>query len=411
MYQMRRISGNALVIAVLALAVFMPFAGAQAKDRILHSFAGGNSDGANPMAGLVIDNAGNLFGTTYYGGPNNGGTIFEVARGGVESVLYAFTGGNDGGGPQDKLIMDAKGRLYGTTVFGGKSEPGGAGAGTVFVLKFLKALKEWVDTAIWIFGGEPDGGTPYAGVAMGGRGNHDPGAATANLYGTTYYGGVYNYGAVFKVTTKGKEAVLYSFTGGSDGSGPGAGVIIDAKGNLYGTTESGGASGYGTVFKITPKGKETVLHSFTIAGGDGGYPYGDLIMDAAANLYGTTGGGGVNYDGTVFKMTPAGKETVLYSFGGGGDGNIPKAGLIMDGQGNLYGTTYYGGSDANGGYGYGTVFKLTPKGAETVLHAFASGSDGAFPQATLVIDKKGSLYGTTGQGGASNDGTVFEVRN
>ena len=207
------------------------------------------------------------------------------------------------------------------------------------------------------------------------------------------------------------ETVLYSFGGQyGDAAYPlYAGLALDKQGDLYGTTPNFGANNGGTVFKLTPTGTETVLHSFGRAyvGPDGSQPYGGVVLDKKGNLYGTTGLGGANNSGTVFEMTPDGAETVLYSFGNQpGDGAFPLAGLVLDKQGNLYGTTVYGGA-----HGGGTVFQLTPDGAETVLYSFGSQpGDGTNPYAGLVLDKKGNLYGTTGAGGQYGfGGTVFKV--
>jgi uncharacterized repeat protein (TIGR03803 family) len=204
---------------------------------------------------------------------------------------------------------------------------------------------------LYSFIGGNDGKYPEAGVIQDAKGN---------LYGTTSYGGASCYcGTVFVLDTHGTETLLHSFAGGTDGVDPYAGLLMDAKGNLYGTTSEGGTSGYGAVFKLTKAGKETVLYSFCPEGypctDDGASPYAGLVMDAKGNFYGTTGSGGTSGYGTVFKLSKSGKESVLYSFTGL-DGENPYLGfLLMDAKGNLYGTTSYGGSD-----GYGTVWKLTP---------------------------------------------------
>jgi uncharacterized repeat protein (TIGR03803 family) len=230
---------------------------------------------------------------------------------------------------------------------------------------------------------------------------------TGNLYGTTNYGGAYGLGTVFELTPSGTETVLHSFdVNGMDGAYPEAGPVL-YRGNLYGTTVEGGTYNIdGTVFELkhTTKGwKEKILHSFGAAG-DGSQPYCVLTVDTATgNLYGTTNAGGTYSYGTVFKLTPSGTETVLWSFGNGTDGAHPVAGVVRDTAGNLYGTTEYGGD-----YGYGTVFELTPSGTERVLWSFGNGTDGAHPLARLVI-YKGNLYGTTVDGGIYGDGTVFEV--
>ena len=199
------------------------------------------------------------------------------------------------------------------------------------------------------------------------------------------------------------KKVIYSFAGGSDGADPLAGLVRDAASNLYGTTYAGGDYGSGTVFKLDTTGKEAVLHSFS-GGPDGGYPYAGLILDAAGNLYGTADSGGSSGGGIVFKISSAGKETVLHSFKGGKDGEYPYASVIRDAVGNLYGTTYGGGAS-----GWGTVFEIDPTGKETVLYSFAGAADGASPEGGLVQDTAGHLYGTTKYGGALGAGTVFEL--
>jgi uncharacterized repeat protein (TIGR03803 family) len=255
---------------------------------------------------------------------------------------------------------------------------------------------------LYSFKGGTDGAFPYGGALI-----RD---AAGNLYGTTNTGGRYGAGVVFKLNKAGKETVLYSFTGGADGAQPEAGLIRDAAGNLYGTTNTGGRYGAGVVFKLNKAGKETVLHSFDNGTG-GGFPlYAGLIRDAAGNLYGTTSTGGRKSDlctllgtgcGVVFKLDKAGKETVLYSFAGGADGFIP-TGLIRDTAGNLYGTTFRGGDlscTLVHRTGCGVVFKLDKAGKETVLYSFTGGADGAVPTAGVTWDAAGNLYGTTQDGG------------
>jgi len=278
-------------------------------------------------------------------------------------VLYSFSGGTDGAEPYAGVVMDAAGNLYGSTDFGGNlncNEWEGFGCGTVF--KLNKADDE---TVLYSFGGAPDGAKPYAGVVMG---------AAGNLYSTTFNGGnvtcanTSGCGTVFMLDITGKEKVLYNFSGAPDGANPEAGVVMDAAGNLYGTTFFGGASGDGTVFKLDTAGKETVLYSFS-GTPDGANPVGGLVMDVAGNLYSTTFNGGnvtctnASGCGTVFKLDTTGNETLLYMFSGGADGAYPPGGLVMDAAGNLYGTTFVGGDlscmFANMGLGCGTVFKLT----------------------------------------------------
>lgn len=245
-----------------------------------------------------------------------------------------------------------------------------------------------------------DGSGPLAGLAMD---------AQENLYGSASTGGVYGDGVVFKASRNGEEKVLHSFGHGTDGSTPESSVILNAAGNLFGTTFAGGASNSGTVFEISAKGAEVVLYSFA-GGTDGANPIAGLAMDKAGNLYGTTSAGGTFSAGTVFKVSPSGKHTVLYNFGQTvNDGSTPVAGVTLDAKGNLYGTTSLAGTS-----GYGTVFQLKPSGAawsEVILHQFELQSDGGTPYAGLIFDRSGNLYGAATQGGdgSGGGGTVFEL--
>jgi uncharacterized repeat protein (TIGR03803 family) len=273
-------------------------------------------------------------------------------------------------------------------------------AGTVALGLFIPlAAAHAVDSNLYNFTGGIDGGNPDCGLISGGKG---VGPAKLRLFGTTEVGGANGYGTVFEVDGPGLESVLYSFTGGSDGASPVAGLVADASGNLYGTTQEGGTFGFGVVFKLAPGGSETALYSFT-GGADGAHPMASLIMDKAGNLYGTTRDGGSHSVGVIFEVAPDGGESVLHPFAGS-DGAFPLANVTMDKAGNLYGTTQQGGTK-----GLGTVFKLARGGGLSVLHSFGGGSDGEFPDAGVILDKKLNLYGTTVNGGTSNDGVVFEV--
>jgi uncharacterized repeat protein (TIGR03803 family) len=323
--------------------------------------------------------------------------VFKLSPAGTETILHKFTGGADGGFPAAGLIQDAAGNVYGTTYIGGAY-----GYGVVFKLTATGTY-----TVFHTFTGA-DGELPLAGLIQD---------AAGNLYGTTSGAA----GVVFKLSPTGTETVLHRFTGGGDGGGPVAGLVRDAAGNLYGTTFTGGSSGgcngigCGTVFKLSPTGTETVLHRFT-GGGDGGGPVAGLVRDSAGNLYGTTKVGGRSGTcenircGVVFELircgsAPSGYDfKVLYTFTGGADGASPYAGLIQDAADNLYGTTRGGGGAG------GVVFKLSPTGTETVLHSFAgSPTDGEGPQAGLIQDAAGNLYGTTQLGGAYGYGVVFRL--
>lgn len=420
---------------------------ATSSEVVLYDFKGGTSDGgcyttAGTLishAGLVMDSAGNLYGTTQFGGTNNLGTVFMLTKGSsgsyTEGVLYSFRGGSsDGYWPAAGLILDSSGNLYGTTVLGGTGSctysQTVASCGTVFKLtkgsggSYTESLLHSFD------GGVSDGATPYSGLIMDSGGN---------LYGTTGYGGAGSCtdpaqptgcGTVFKLAPESggsyTESLLYSFEGGaSDGNEPVAGLIADGGGNLYGTTAIGGSqgcnnfAGCGIVFQLAPDGNgtytESLLYSFQGLPSDGAWPYG-LIMDSAGNLYGTTGEGGTNSygTGTVFRLAKSSgggyTEKLLYSFQAGSPGGFaPEAGLIMDSSGNLYGTTQEGGVK-----GYGAVVELAPGSSgsysESALYSFQSGTaDGALPYAALIMDSGGNLYGTTVMGGANDQGTVFEI--
>jgi uncharacterized repeat protein (TIGR03803 family) len=463
------------------------------NETVLYSFTGG-ADGANSDAGLLRDKAGNLYGTTAAGGTSGAGVVFKVDKFGHEVVLYSFTGGGDGANPYAPVSSDSAGNLYGTTAFGGA-----AGEGVLFRVDthgnetVLRGFKRGTagdqpyesgvildsvgnlygtnafsgaggqgvvykmdssgnETVVYAFPGAAPGQYPYnAGILVGsdgllygmtfygGKFGHgvvydlDGGGnekvmynfavltangfgqptgtlirdSTGNLYGTTFSGPAevgYGNGVVFKLNDSGHSTVLHNFSGGPDGGDPYGGVVLDSNGSLYGTASGGGASGAGVVFKIDAHSNETVLYSFT-GGADGSYPLGSLIRDSKGNLYGTTNGGGVSGAGVVFKIDPLGNETVLYSFTGGADGAYPLGGITRDWKGNLYGTTNQGGAS-----GAGVVFKIDVSGNETVVYSFTGGADGAYPQwVQLARDSAGNLYGTTAGGGASNVGVVFKV--
>jgi uncharacterized repeat protein (TIGR03803 family) len=267
----------------------------------------------------------------------------------------------------------------------------------------FKLNKNRDETVLYSFAGGSDGANPYGNLIRD---------ASGNLYGTTYRGGVSGYGTVFKLSKSGEETVLYSFNGGTtDGCNPFAGLLRDKAGSLYGTTVECGASGDGTVFKLDANGKENVLHSF--GGSDGANPgFASLLMDTRGNLYGDTNlGGDLNCNsgygcGVIYKLSKTGTLTLLHEFAGGSsDGCYAVGTMAMDGEGNLYGT-----AAACGASGNGIVWKLSTSGTEAVLHNFAGGSaDGALPVAGVIMDAKGNLYGDTYEGGPLNVGTVYKV--
>jgi uncharacterized repeat protein (TIGR03803 family) len=331
------------------------------KETVLYSFLAGY--GRNPTAGLIRDANGNSYGTTFMGGAYDQGTVFKLTKTGREIVLHSFNKTN-GEWPAAGLIMDEAGNLYGTTEY--RNGSGGE------VFKLDKTGKETVLYTFYPQHNWAGGAVPEAPLIRDAEGN---------LYSTTLAGGDASgcpeCGVVFKLDKKGKETVLHSFTGPPDGERPVAGLVRDAAGNLYGTTTAGGTScsesynGCGVVFKVDKAGRETVLYRFTGTGGDGASPYAGLVLDSAGNLYGTTAYGGdlscyaPDGCGTVFKLDPTGKETVLHTFQGGTDGESPLGGegLAIDAAGALYGTTVWGGDLSCSAYyssGCGTVFKLTP---------------------------------------------------
>lgn len=385
---------GAACLASCFVFVFALSAASRAQTfKILHQFKSGQS-GINPEAGLVLDTQGNLYGTTYNDGAYASGTVFEISAAGKEKVLHSFTGTrSDGAAPMyGSLAIDSSGILYGTTSGGGLfSQSCLFGCGTVFkVDPFGK------ETVLYSFtNANGDSYLPWFGVVRDSAGN---------LYGSTLFGGIFGAGIVYKIGPAGGETILYSFQNSPDGSIPQGTLVLDPKDNLYGTTSSGGSSFAGTVFEVSPAGKENVVYNFT-GQADGGGPSDGLVRDSSGNLYGTTQYGGSLGVGTIFKVTPQGQETTLYSFAGGGsDGASPSgASLVRDSAGNLYGVTQSGGASD-----FGVVFKLDSGGNETILHSF-SGTDGKISYGTLALDSSGNLYGTTYEGGAYGGGVVFKI--
>jgi uncharacterized repeat protein (TIGR03803 family) len=394
---------------------------------VLHEFTG-SPDGGNSTAGLLLDSAGNLYGTTDIGGGFHGygcrspygcGTVFKVSPGGKERILHRFIPGAGGDESFGDLISDSVGNLYGTTVYGGTGNcQGGSGCGVVFMLD-----RTGKETVLHRFRGVAGGGTPVSGLVRDRSGN---------LYGVTYGGGDLNCeqglgcGVVFKLSMNGKERVLHAFTNaGIDGQGPWADLIRDSHGNLYGTTLYGGTGhgcvgniGCGTVFKVSPAGKETVLYSFTGVP-DGEFPQSALLRDTDGNLYGSTTEGGDSKCncGVVFKLDSSGKETILYTFLGGEDGANPAGKLVWGSAGNIYGTTKLGGRGCGflNRLGCGTIFELNVRSqTETKLYSFTGRADGTSPYG-VVRDAAGNLYGATEKGGTggciANEGcgSVFKL--
>lgn len=385
-----------LTLAVIGLAI----SSAQAQTySVVYSFLG-IPDRASPYIGGVIPNsAGALYANTYAGDISDNAIVSVFGATGQEAVLYSLIGGPPPANPSLGVIRDTAGNLYGTTSDGGSS-----GDGVVF--KIDASGSQFLLYTFCSDSGCSDGANPSGGLIRDDSGN---------LYGTTTSGGAYGYGTVFSISSSGKETVLYSFSGGADGAHPSSGVIRDIARNLYGATVNGGSSDDGVVFKIDASGSQTLLYTFCSQPvcTDGANPSGGLIRDASGNLYGTTTSGGAYGYGTVFSVSGTGKETVLYSFVGGANGANPSFGVIRDDAGNFYGTTTYGGTgnrDCSGnGSNCGTVFELSSTGTETVLYSFHGGLDGGTPNRALIRDVSGNLYGTTMYGGAFGHGTVFKL--
>jgi uncharacterized repeat protein (TIGR03803 family) len=430
-------------------------ASASWKEQVLYSFQGGTNDGSVPAGGAVFDPQGNLYGATTDGGPASCapiggacGTVFQLSppaqKGGAwtETLIYQFQGkgSNDASVPNGGLIRDAAGNLYGATAYGGTGDcvllgvP--AGCGAVYELSPPKQKGgAWTETILYSFPTAKQGYVPNGNLVFDSAGD---------LFGATIFGGgkgttcdkFYQYcGAVFKLTppkTKGgkwTEKVLHAFSSGTDGASPNGGLVLDGKGNVYGTTYAGGieggvcgSGGCGAVFELRPPTKiggvwvERVLHRFGGAS-DGGGPSAGVIFGGSGNLYGTTVGGGAHNSpwGTVFQLARhlngMWTERLLYTFQDGKDGSEPRGGLVLDSNGNLYGTATGGGT-----VGGGTIFRLRPTGSTwtlTVLHSFTGDPDGSWPAGSLVFDTAGSLHGTTEDSGTGQAcgthgcGTVF----
>jgi uncharacterized repeat protein (TIGR03803 family) len=396
MRRLRSRPTQAIATCVLSL-VLMTSALCAAQEQVLHSFAG-QPDGAQPMAGLVSDTAGNLFGTTELGGLHNHGTVFELSRSGnawKAKLVHSFTGGSDGSLPIAGLTIDHTGNLYGTTLEGGS-----AGVGLVF--KLAHSQGAWKETVLHSFKGI-DGADPSYGRLVLDK--------TGALYGTTQLGGTGKAGVVFRVApSKGKwtETVLYNLTQQEYFS---YGVVMDARGHLYGIT----LNLNGVVFELTPKQNGQWTHSvvFTLPGGnEGAFPSSGIVLDKKGNIYGTTAEGGPSGQGVVFQLAQQqGKwvENVIHVFDYG-DGSSPDS-LVFDAKGNLYGETAAGGTGGCTYPGCGVVFQLSPSNGEwnySLLHSF-QGTDGSVPVGGLILDSDANLYGATEVGGTNHVGVVFEV--
>jgi uncharacterized repeat protein (TIGR03803 family) len=428
----RSLALPALAVAAMTFAlVAADRASAASTFKILHAFKGSfqsHDGGYRPHGGVLVKRSNELYGTTYYGGSfSSAGVVFKLAYDSgtgkwKEYVLHRF--GTDGVNPEGELIIDVDGNLYGTTY--ATYDDQDYYTGTDY--KLTHGAKGWKETVVHFFCaiGCADGRAPGAGLVYAGQASGAPWNKTSPLFGTTLAGGTYDHGTVFKLVYDGtswQETVIHNF---NTSNGPNA-LVMDDAGNLFGMTQYGGKYGDGVMYKLAhDTWTETLLHNFCHACSTGGHPNGGLIMDGSGNLFGTAEDGGQYENGVVFERAANGTFSVLYNFcsvSAGGecqDGNHPRAGLIRDRLGNLFGTTFEGGTghDSQGGTG-GTVFKLAPNGdgtwTESVLHPFcniAGCSDGAQPVAPLAFDSAGNLFGTTSgtQSSSENEGSVFRVQ-
>ncbi len=387
-------SRPAPLLAAAVLAMLAPGL-AQARTphfSVLYTFTGGN-DGAYPLGAPARAPSGDLYGTAQAGGAATGldgaGTVFKLSATGQITVLHAFTGGADGGIPYGGVVLDRAGNAFGTTEADSAPNGHGMAAGTVFKIDAAgnETVLHTFDPTVRKSPIGPDD------VLVRGRGG--------SYYDTTFAsnGG---QGALFRISPAGALKVLHQFSTPALGTVPYATVTFDSAGNLYGTTDTGGAANLGVVYKLDTLGAYTVLHSFG-GGADGAHPSSKMLIDSAGNLYGTTDGGDVATDyGTIFKLAPDGTETVLYNFQGGADG-AGSIGPLLAGPGGIF----YGTTSAGGASGDGTLFKLDAAGTKTILHNFSKAADGSSPLGGLSTDRAGALYGTAELGGGAGYGTVF----
>jgi uncharacterized repeat protein (TIGR03803 family) len=369
-------------------------------------FQGGISgpDGGTPYGGVLLGSDGNYYGTTWYGG-TGGGTVFKITPTGIESVVYAFSGSQDGQQPFT-LVQGVDGNFYGTTLWGG----GTNGYGIIF--KVTPGGEETILQSLTNTNGGP--ANPAAGLTLG---------ADGNFYGTSSGGGASGQGTLFRMTPAGVLTVLYSF-GGAAGASPHGELIQVEDGEFFGTTSQGGDGGYGTVFKVSTTGVLSVLHSFA-GGADGAQPAAPLIHGRDGAFYGTTQAGGTGGCafaglptgcGTVFRVTRRGEESVIHDFAGYPvDGSNPLGGLVQAKDGTFYGTTQAGGftTPGNCSAGCGTIFSLTPTGTERILIAFGTPADawyvaGWVPSGTLLLGAQDTLTGTS-QNGGGGWGNLFSI--
>lgn len=399
--------------AVLSCGIALCFGatGKASTTQIIYSFGGG-ADGEYLDTDVEVDAAGNLYGTSVLGGTFGGGTVWQLSLVGgkwVHKVLYNFTGSADGGEPYKGVTVDAAGNLYGTAVTGGSGSCEG-GCGVTY--KLTKNGSTWTQTVLHAFTGGEDGSGPGSRVTLDKQGN---------VYGMTPTGGAFGLGTIYVLRPKENDTwnlqVLHTFTGGVDGSSGSAGKMVFHQGALFGAATTGGKYGSGTIFRLKPRnrGQWTYQPIYSFLGGlDGVFPYGGLTIDLSDNIFGTTYYGGTDGVGTVFQLSFARGgwvNLVLYNFKASGDGNYPISNVVFDDMINIYGTTSEGGS------GSGIIFQLTqlpaggPTGGtweETLTHVFTGTPDGAFPYTGMTPGGDGSFYGATVHGGANGEGAIYQ---
>lgn len=373
----------------IALLFSLPVGAEAASTRILHSF--NNIDGSVLDAGLTPDADGSFVGVTSQGasdGSLGNGFLFRIQQSGRFKILHEFAGA-DGSSPQGEVAINGKGAIFGATRFSGTAD-GGCGCGLVY-----KRGPKGDFSVVYRFKGGADGGYPHSALLLDGSGA---------LYGSAEGLSGITAAVVFKIAPDGTETVLHTFTAATGDHPDSSGVVMDAAGALYGTTSRGGDFGDGVVYKISPKGKYTVLHHFAGGPGDGDGPSDGVTLAQDGSLYGTTKFGGSSGGGVVFKINAKGRYSVVHAFESS-NGRFPIARPFLGSDGALYGTTSQGGGSCD----CGVAFKLTQKGRYSVLHRFTANPDGREPAAGLAADAKGRLYGTTHFGGTSDRGTVFRV--
>lgn len=425
-----------MILAAMALATLILLAATEGQAQtftVIHTFTGG-ADGGEPNSTLLLDGAGNLYGTAARGGNTSGicannlgcGVVFKMKPSGggwVLTPLYTFSGGNDGEGPAG-IVLGPDGSFYGTTYSGGVSCPSNTqyGCGTVFNLRpspsaCKSALCPWTESVLYRFaGGSSDGAGPNAPVVFDKAGN---------LFGTTFQGGMYSVdcdysrnwcGTVFELSPANggwTETLPYIFNpSGSAGQSPEAGLAIDSADNLYGTALVGGVNGGGTVFELSPSGSawvENTLYSLAGESNAGTFPESTPIFDPSGNLYATTQFGGPNGGGTVFELSPAGSgwnSSLVYGLLGHVEQNGPLTGVTRDSAGNLYGTAF-----SLGGINSGLIFMLSPSNGGwtyTTLHQFDF-HDGCEPVGGVTVDAHGNLFGTASGCGPDEEGVIWEI--